>query len=228
MDSGSNNNMHMPPELLVRALAAMSQDTTLDLFCLDSGIASRSVARGLAEALLSLGIGSGSSTGAMSFSPGDRLAAAALALEAGCDPEAVSQHLTWKDFEQLAASVLLSLGYRTRTNVRFTKPRMELDVVGVSASGLALAVDCKHWRRGTGSSSLSAHCARQSKRAEELLKRESGISMAVPVIMTLHAASILYVGGMPVVPVAKFHSFAMDVRGFLDEVLVITRAPASR
>jgi hypothetical protein len=213
------------PELLVRALAAMSQDTTLDKFCQDAGIASRSVARRLAEDLLSRGIGRGSAS-AMSFSPRDRLAAAALALEAGCDPEHVSQHLTWKDFEQLAAGVLASLGYCTKTNVRFTKPRMELDVVGTNSTGLALAVDCKHWKR-SNLSSISQHCARQARRVEELLRRESEISVAVPV-MTLHAASVRLVAGMPVVPVAKFHSFAMDVRWFLDEVLVVTREPASR
>lgn len=217
----------MHPELLVKALAAMSQEEiTLDRFCQDACIASRSVARGLAEALLSRGIGRGSAS-AMSFSSADRMAAAALALEAGCDPERVSQHLAWKDFEQLAAGVLGSLGYRTRTNVRFTKPRMELDVVGTSAAGLALAVDCKHWKR-CSPSSISQHCARQAKRAEELLRREGEISMAVPVIMTLHAESVRLVGGMPVVPVAKFHSFAMDVRGFLDEILVVRREPASR
>lgn len=221
-----DKNMH--PELLVRALAAMSQDTTLDQFCHKAGIASRSVARSLAEALLSRGIGRGSAASAMSFSSRDRLAAAALALEAGCDPEGVSQHLDWKDFEQLAAQVLVSLGYRTRTNVRFTKPRMELDVVGTGSSGLALAVDCKHWNR-INPSSLSAHCARQAKRAEELLKRESEISLVVPVVMTLHAPSIFFVdSGMPVVPVAKFRSFAMDVRGFLDDILVIRRVSASR
>ncbi|AIF83530.1 Restriction endonuclease [Candidatus Nitrososphaera evergladensis SR1] len=218
----------MHPELLVKALAAMSQDTTtLDQFCHKAGIASRSVARSLAEGLLARGIGRGSASAIMSFSPGDRLATAALALDAGCDPERVSQHLTWKDFEQLAAGVLASLGYRTRTNVRFTKPRMELDVVGTSAAGLALAVDCKHWKKG-GLSSISQHCAKQAKRTEELLRRESEISMAVPVVMTLHAANVRLVGGMPVVPVAKFHSFAMDVSGFLDEVLVFTREPASR
>lgn len=215
----------MHPELLVKALAAMSEETTLDRFCQDACIASRSVARSLAEALLSRGIGRGSAS-AMSFSSGDRLAAATLALEAGCDPERVSQHLTWKDFEQLAAGVLSSLGYQTRTNVRFTKPRMELDVVGTSAAGLALAVDCKHWKR-SNLSSIAQHCARQAKRAEELLRREEGISKAVPVVMTLHAEKVHFVGdGMPVVPVAKFRSFAMDVSGFLDKVLVVTRGSA--
>jgi hypothetical protein len=214
----------MHPELLVRALAAMSQETTFDQFCIDASIASRSVARDLTKELLSRGIGKGSAS-TLSFSSSDRLAAAELALEAGSDAERVSQHLNWKDFEQLAAGVLVSLGYRTKTNVRFTRPRMELDVVGTSASGLTLAVDCKHWKR-SNLSSISQHCIRQTKRTEELLRREKEISMAVPVIMTLHASSMRVVAGIPIVPVAKFHSFALDVHGYLDKVLVFTRGSA--
>lgn len=216
----------MQPALLLRALAAMSKTTTFDQFCIDAGIASRSVARDLTKELLSLGIGKGSAS-ALSFSSNDRLATATLALEAGSDAEQVSQHLSWKDFEQLAAGVLASLGYRTRTNMRFTKPRMELDVVGTSASGFALSIDCKHWKRSS-LSSISQHCIKQVKRTEELLRREEDIAVAVPVIMTLHASNMRIVEGIPIVPVAKFHTFALDVQGFLDKVLVITRGSASR
>jgi hypothetical protein len=201
----------------------MSGATTLEEFCRDSGIASRTVARDLAQALMSRGIGSGSAS-AMSFSPKDRLAAATLALESGCDPEQVSRRLSWKDFEQLAAGVLSSLGYLTRTNVRFTKPRMELDVVGTSA-GLAIAVDCKHWER-SNPSSIAQFCKKQVARAEELVKRNAQIREAVPAILTLHAARVRFVAGVPVVPVAQFRSFAVDVQGFLGEIRVIRRAPA--
>ena len=209
------------PELIARAIPAMSGATTLDRFREQAGIASRTVARDLAEALLSRGIGSGSAS-AMSFSPGDRLAAATLALESGCDPERVSQQLSWRDFEQLAAGILSSLGYRTRTNLRFTKPRMELDVVGASA-GLAIAVDCKHWSRA---SSLSQFCTKQAARAQELARRDSSIREAVPAILTLHAARVRFVAGVPVVPVAQFRSFVIDVRGFLKEIRVVRQGPA--
>lgn len=215
----------MHPELVSRAISAMSGSTTLEQFCEQAGIASRSVARDLAETLLSRGIGSGSAS-AMSFSPKDRLAAAALALELGCDPEQVSKHLSWKDFEQLAASVLSSLGYRTKTNVRFTKPRMELDVVGTSA-GLAIAVDCKHWGR-SNLSSMAQFCEKQARRAEELVKRDAKIREAVPAMLTLHAERVRLVAGVPVVPVAQFRSFAIDVQGFLEEIRVVRRGPASR
>lgn len=213
----------MHPELIARAISAMSGRTTLDLFCEQAGIASRTVARDLAEALLSRGIGSGTAS-AMTFSPEDRLAAAALAIESGCDLEQVSARLSWKDFEQLAAGALSSLGYRTRTNVRFTKPRMELDVVGTSA-GLAIAVDCKHWKR-SNPSSISRFCEKQAERAEELVRRDGAIREAVPAILTLHAERMSLVAGVPVVPVAQFRSFAMDVRGFLGGIRVVRQRPA--
>jgi hypothetical protein len=201
----------------------MSASTTLEQFCEQAGIASRTVGRNLAEALLSRGIGSGS-TRAMSFSPRDRLAAAALALESGCDPEDVSERLSWKDFEQLAAGVLASLGYSTKTNVRFTKPRMELDVVGISA-GLAIAVDCKHWGRNN---SLTQFCEKQSRRVDELVRRNPKIREGVPAILTLHAQRVRFVAGVPVVPVAQFRSFTMDVQGFMDNMRVVRQGPASR
>jgi hypothetical protein len=160
----------------------------------------------------------------MSFSPKDRLAAAALALESGCDPEQVSMHLSWKDFEQLAAGVLASLGYRTKTNVRFTKPRMELDVVGVSA-GLAIAVDCKHWNRNNGSS-IAQFCEKQARRVEELVRRDAKIQKGVPAILTLHAPRVRFVAGVPVVPVAQFRSFVIDMQGFMGEIRVVRQGPA--
>src|SRR6185503_16047901 len=99
------------------------------------------------------------------------------------------------------------------TNVRLTKPRMEIDVVGISA-GFAIAVDCKHWNRNNRSS-IAAFSEKQAARAERLLKHDARISQVVPVIMTLHAESVRFVGGITVVPVHKLKSFVIDVKGFL-------------
>jgi hypothetical protein len=99
---------------------------------------------------------------------------------------------------------------------------MELDVVGTSA-GLAIAVDCKHWSRAP---SLSQFCTKQAARAQELVRRDSSIREAVPAILTLHAASVRFVAGVPVVPVAQFRSFVIDVRGFLEEIRVVRQGPA--
>jgi hypothetical protein len=205
------------PELLCKAISAMSSNTSAGQFQADSGIASASVARRIIEFLESNGIGSHSAN-ELSFSGADRLKTAAIALRMGCDVEQVSARLSWQDFEQLASETLRSLGYHTRTNVRLTKPRMEIDVVGVS-SGFAIAVDCKHWSRGNASS-VSAYAKKQAARTKRLAKHEK-ISQAVPAILTLHAQAVKFAGGVPVVPVSQFRSFVMDVKGFLPEMRVI-------
>lgn len=206
----------MRADLLARALAAIEPETTLEEFQAASGIAGKSVARGVISFLASNGVGS-VSKGSIRFSETDRLQVAAIALQLGCDIEQVSEHISWKDFEKLASQVLSSLGYRTQTNVRLTKPRMEIDVVGVS-SGFAIAVDCKHGGR-SNPSSIAAFAKKQAARSERLLQRDK-ISQAVPVIMTLHAGTTSFVAGVPVVPVHKFKSFVMDVKGFLPEIYV--------
>jgi Restriction endonuclease len=205
------------PDLLVKALAAVEPRTTLEKFCAVSGIASRSVAKSLLDFLASNNVGT-INRNKIEFTGSDRLYAAMLALQKGCDIEQVSQHLSWKDFEKLASEILMSFGYRTRTNVQLTKPRMEIDVVGVS-SAFAIAVDCKHWRRSS-LSTMSVLSRKQAARAERLLKGDRSITMAVPVIMTLHAESVKVAGGVPVVPVYKFKTFVMDVKGFLPEIYV--------
>ncbi|HEV8405530.1 MAG TPA: restriction endonuclease [Nitrososphaera sp.] len=207
----------MHPDLLVKALGAIEPKTTLEKFCAASGIASGSVAKKILSFLTSNNVGK--ITGNMiEFSGSDRLYAAMLALQNGCDIEQVARRLSWKDFEKLASEILMSFGYRTRTNVQLTKPRMEIDVVGVS-SRFAIAVDCKHWKRSS-LSSMSGFSRKQAERAERLLKGNGKISLAVPVIMTLHAESVKFFAGVPVVPVHKFKSFVMEVKGFLPEIYV--------
>ena len=215
----------MHPELLVKALAAMHGSATVEEFHATSGIASRSVACDVLDFMLGQEIGS-IKKGQVEFSGRDRLELADIALQAGCDMEQVSQHLSWKDFEGLASDVLSSLGYSTRTNVRFTKPSMEIDVVGIDA-GFALSVDCKHWKRGN-LSSISQFCSKQIARTQELLRRDKSISRAVPAVMTLHAERVRFAAGVPVIPVLKFRSFAVDAKGFLDQMTVIERGSASR
>ena len=207
----------MHPDLLVKALAAIEPRTTLEKFCAASGIASKSVAKNLLGFLACNNVGTITTNG-IEFSSSDRLYAAMLALQKGCDIEQVSRHLSWKDFEKLASEILISFGYRTQTNVQLTKPRTEIDVVGVS-SAFAIAVDCKHWKRSNLSSMLG-FSRKQAARAQRLLKGDRKITLAVPVIMTLHTESVKVACGVPVVPVHKFKSFVMEVKGFLPEIYV--------
>jgi hypothetical protein len=214
----SYTDMH--PDLLVKVLAAIEPEMimSLDRFQAASGISSRSVARSMLDFLAANNVGSMSKS-TIKFSASDRLHVAVLALQMSHDIEHISRYLSWKDFEKLASEVLSSFGYHTRTNVILVKPRMEIDVVGTSIDGFTIAVDCKHWKR-SNLSSLSNFSQKQVARAERLLKHDRTISQVVPVMLTLHAESVRFAGGVPLVPIHRFRSFVMDVKGFLPEVYV--------
>jgi hypothetical protein len=215
----------MHRDLLVRALAAIEPEKiiSLDSFQKACGITSRSVAKTVLDYLEDHNIGSVSKN-LVKFSGADRISAAVLALQMRCDVEQVSRHLSWKDFEKLASELLASFGYSTRTNVWFVKPRMEIDVVGTGSDGFTIAVDCKHWKR-SNLSSISKFSQKQAARAERLIKYDKTICQVVPVVLTLHAESLRFVGGVPLVPVHRFRAFILEVKGFLPEIYV---APAFR
>jgi len=213
----------MHTDLLVKVLAAIEPEKimSLDSFQEACGITSRSVAKTVLDYLEDHNIGSVSKN-LVKFSGADRISAAVLALQMRCDVEQVSRHLSWKDFEKLASELLASFGYSTRTNVWFVKPRMEIDVVGTGSDGFTIAVDCKHWKR-SNLSSISKFSQKQAARAERLIKYDKTICQVVPVMLTMHAESVRFVGGVPLVPVHRFRSFIMEVKGFLPEIYV---APA--
>ncbi|HKU50591.1 MAG TPA: hypothetical protein VJP79_11615 [Nitrososphaera sp.] len=210
------------PELLVRALAAIDPSvTSLDEFRAYSSIQSRSVAAGMLEYLAAAGIGRMSGGRSISFSAADRIAAAMLCIRNGCDIREVSTRISWRDFEQLASEALKSFGYHTRTNVLFVKPRMEIDVVGVR-SFLALAIDCKHWKR-SNRSSISQYSRKQAARTGRLVQTDPLVRQAIPLILTLHAESVKFVDRIPIVPVAQFRSFLEDMQAYLPEICIVGR-----
>jgi hypothetical protein len=210
----------MHPNLLIKVLAAIEAEEvmTLDSFRQACGISSKSVAQNLLDYLIVHNIGSVHKN-TVKFSGSDKINAAVLALHMRGDIEQVSTYLSWKDFEKLASEVLTSFGYRTRTNVRLVKPRMEVDVIGTSSDGFTIAVDCKHWKRNN-LQSISNFSRKQAARAERLAKYEKTISQVVPVMLTLHAESLRLIDSVPLVPIHKFRSFIMDVKGFLPEIYV--------
>ena len=210
------------PELLCRAVAGIDSSIhTVDEFQLATDIKSRSVARSLLEFLAKAEVAelSGST---VSFSSSGRIKAAILCIKYGCDVREASVRLNWKDFEQLASEALRAFGYHTMTNVRLTKPRMEIDVVGILSS-LALVVDCKHWNH-SNRSSVASYARKQAARAYRFINYDKRAKRAVPVILTLQAESIKFVDMMPIVPVAQLHSFLQDMQAYLPEICVIGRS----
>jgi hypothetical protein len=194
--------------------------SSLEEFQIAAEIQSATVARSVVDFFVSAGVGRHSGFD-ISFSPGDRMKAAMICLERGCDLRELSGRISWKDFEQLASESLRSFGYKTKTNVRFIRPRMEIDVVGI-LSRLAIAVDCKHWRH-TNRSSILESSRKQAARASRLVEGESRIRQVVPVILTLNSESVKFADGIPIVPIVQFRLFLQDLDAFLPEIRVISR-----
>jgi hypothetical protein len=210
------------PDALCRALSGIDPSVrTLDEFQLATGIQSKSVARSVLEFFEGAGIGTLSGSAAL-FSTADRMKAAMLCLNRGCDIYHVSGQISWKDFERLTSEALKSFGYLTKTNVRFTRPRMEIDVIGLTSS-LALVIDCKHWKH-TNRSSISIHSKKQEARARRFVSADQRVRQAVPVILTLQAESIKYVEKIPIVPIAQLHSFLQETQSYMPEMCVISRS----
>ena len=67
----------------------------------------------------------------VNFQNTDKIAASIFAMKHGASIEDVSEFLNWKDFESLVSHVLEENGFQVHKNLILTKPRMEIDVVGI-------------------------------------------------------------------------------------------------
>jgi len=121
--------------------------------------------------------------------PNDRLQTALFAINIGATIEAVSEYLTWKDFESITGLILEEKDFDVTKNLILTKPRMEIDVIG-KKMGIALLIDCKHWKT-MSKSALDEIVKKQVERAKKYVADEN-IS-ALPVIVTLHQEEIQFI-----------------------------------
>lgn len=154
----------------------------------------------------------------INFEPGDKLRTALFALEHGAPIEEVSTYLEWKDFEGLVAEILQSKDFSIIKNLVLTKPRMEIDVVGVN-HGIALLIDCKHWKR-LSQSALREIVKKQVERVKYYVAKTQG-AVAVPAIVTLYQEEVSFIDKVPIIPILQFSSFVDEFYGNLDEMKTI-------
>ena len=175
--------------------------------------------KNILELLLKHGIGS-KLNGIYYFEEGDKLKTAILLIEQGFPIDEISVSLNWKDFEGLAAEILASKNFAIIKNLILTKPKMEIDVVGIRL-GVAMLVDCKHWKR-YNASSLTSAVKKQIERTKHYIAKTPG-SIAVPVIVTLYKDKIDFINRVPIVPIFQFSSFVEEFYGNLEELTTIEK-----
>jgi DNA-binding transcriptional MerR regulator len=152
------------------------------------------------------------------FEDGDRLKIAVKLLEKGYTINEISVALDWKDFEGLTAAILASKNFAVIKNLILTKPRMEIDVIGIRL-GIAILIDCKHWRRYSVSS-LSTVVKKQIERTKHYVKKTPG-AISVPVIVTLYQDKVDFIENVPIVPIFQFSSFIDEFYGNIDQMKTI-------
>jgi DNA-binding transcriptional MerR regulator len=152
------------------------------------------------------------------FENADKLKIAIALLEKGFPIDEISVVLDWRDFEGLTAEILTSKNFGVVKNLIMTKPRMEIDVVGIRL-GVAILIDCKHWKRYS-SSSLTTVVKKQVERTKQYVTKTPG-AIAVPVIVTLYQDKINFIENVPIVPIFQFSSFIDEFYGNMDQMKTI-------
>lgn len=152
------------------------------------------------------------------FDDGDKLKIAVALLEQGYPIDEISIALDWKDFEGLTGEILSLKNFAVIKNMILTKPRMEIDVIGIRL-GIAILIDCKHWKRYS-SSALKTAVKKQIERTKHYVEKTPG-GMAVPVIVTLYQDKINFIENVPIVPIFQFASFIDEFYGNIDQMKTI-------
>ena len=154
------------------------------------------------------------------FQNSDRIKASIFAIRNGATIEDVSEFLSWQDFEELVSRVLVENGFQVQKNLILTKPRMEIDVVGIKL-GISILIDCKHWKR-MAQSALNDIVNKQVERVKRYVEKTESTS-AIPVIVTLHQEKVDFVNQVPIVPIMELSSFLDEFYGNLDKMKTIEK-----
>jgi Holliday junction resolvase-like predicted endonuclease len=161
-----------------------------------------------------------------------RLKIALKAASLGGDLQNISNHLCWREFEEIAASALKHNGYTVENNVRFTHNgrRWEIDVVGCRKP-LVVCIDCKRWQHAIAPSALRKIVEDQAQRTKALadtlpnakLRLECthwGKAKFIPAVLSLMQGAYKFYYEVPVVPVFSLQDFICHLPLHIEKVKV--------
>lgn len=164
-----------------------------------------------------------------------RLKLAAKAVALGADVEHVSNMLRWQEFEDIAAVALERNGYAVAKNVHFKHAgrKWEIDIVGCRKP-LAICIDCKHWRHGTGPAALKRIAEAQVERTRALAESLPNVSLELecvkwdrakfaPAILTLMPVSFKFYDKVPIVPVLQLQDFLSQLPAYTESLKYFPR-----
>ncbi len=165
----------------------------------------------------------------------NRLKLAVKAATLGADVERVSSHLSWQEFENIAAVALENNNFTIAKNVHFKNSghRWEIDVVGCKKP-LVVCIDCKHWQRGMSPSVLSRIVDAQAERTKALAEACSETSIKIeykkwtnakfmPAVLSLIPCSFKFYNNVPIVPILQLQDFISQLPAYTDKLKFFAR-----
>lgn len=152
-----------------------------------------------------------------------RINLALKAVELGGDIERICRFISWREFEDVTASAFSLNDYRVRRNFRFSwaERRWEIDILAMRKP-IIVCVDCKHWKKGLTRSSIAEivkdHMERTKVFTEALKTLGENLNLkewvnivSIPIIVSLHSASLKFYKKVPIVPILQLPSFINDL-----------------
>ena len=215
---------YINPGILLKAIQGMTDEVQYNDFRLKTGIESVSVFKQLLKFLGKNRIGillDKNGKQVFLFSEMDRIRASLLALQLGCDIQECSKLLSWKDFEFFTCELLSLFEYKTSVNIVLSKPRAQLDVIGIK-NDFAITIDCKHWKNNN-KTTLTVYAEKQIRRTMLWLQREKKITKALPMIITLNNSIFKFIKGVPVVPILTLKSFLKEFDNSDESIFLINK-----
>lgn len=211
------------PKLLIKVISRIEgRKYDLKEFQYTLELDSDSVFRAIVKYLLNNNIGQLSEKDrTISFSRSDKIRITLIAIRRGCDIQECSRLLSWQDFESLTSEILSHLEYDTKVNIVLTKPRCQLDVIGIKKDFL-ISIDCKHWKNYS-KSAIMPYVDKQIIRTENYLRNNKKIKKALPMLLTLYDSNFKFINGIPIVPISFFKSFIFEFESFNDNIAYISR-----
>ena len=215
---------YINPNIILKSIQGMSNEVNFNDFRQKTGIESVAIFKQLLNFLAKNRIGiclDKNGKQMLIFSKMDRIRASLLALQLGCDIQECSKLLSWKDFEYFTSELLILFEYQTKVNINLSKPRAQLDVIGIK-NDFAITIDCKHWKY-SNKTTLTIYAEKQIKRTRLWLEREKKITQALPMIITLDNTIFKFINGVPVVPILTLKSFLKEFDKHDESILLIKK-----
>ncbi|MEM0048092.1 MAG: restriction endonuclease [Ignisphaera sp.] len=141
-----------------------------------------------------------------------------------------ASYIEWKEFEDYIAARLKSAGldyvsgYTHKRISQFQIDVLALDMV----KKMGYIIECKHWRRRIGQSSVSKIVREHMTRIDKLVKYCEWVAsevpairktkLFIPIVITLYTSSTWVFEGVPIVSVRFLNDFLSNIDVYIDSL----------